>query len=100
MIIDHLKTQEHTDINCRIIGNIIIIIIVFLGLHLRHMELPRLGVELELYMLTCATATATSDLSPICDLRHSHGNIGFLTHLARPGIETASSWILLRVHFC
>ena len=31
----------------------------FLGLHLRHVEVPRLGVKLELQLLTCATATAT-----------------------------------------
>ena len=34
------------------------------------MEVPRLGVELELQLLTYTTATATSDLSPICDLTH------------------------------
>ena len=28
------------------------------GPHLRHMEVPRLGVELELYLLAYATATA------------------------------------------
>ena len=26
----------------------------------------------------------------------AHGNTGSLTHLARPGIEPASSWILVR----
>ena len=32
------------------------------------MEVPRLGVELELQLPTYATATAISDLSHICDL--------------------------------
>ena len=32
---------------------------------------PRLGVELELQPLACATATAMPDLSHICDLHHS-----------------------------
>ena len=39
---------------------------VFLGLHLRHMEVPRLGVELELQLP--ATAIAMQDLSQVCDL--------------------------------
>ena len=36
---------------------------VFVGPHLRHMEVPRLGVELELQLLAYATATAMPDLS-------------------------------------
>ena len=43
----------------------------FLWLHLRHMEVPGLSVELELQLLAYATATATQDLSCICDLYHS-----------------------------
>ena len=35
------------------------------------MEVPRLGVELELQLLAYATATAMPDLSRICDLHHS-----------------------------
>ena len=31
---------------------------VFLGLHLRHKEVPRLGVELELYLPAYATVRA------------------------------------------
>ena len=43
----------------------------FVGLHLQHLEVPRLGVELELQCLTYATATATSDPSCTCNLHHS-----------------------------
>ena len=32
--------------------------IIFLGPHLRHMEVPRLGVELELQLPAYTTATA------------------------------------------
>ena len=39
---------------------------VFLGPHPRHMESPRLGVKSELQL----PATATRDLSCICDLHH------------------------------
>ena len=44
---------------------------VFLGPHLWHMEVPALGVESELQLPACTTATATWDLSLICDLHHS-----------------------------
>ena len=46
-------------------------IFVFLGLHPQHMEVPTLGVELELQLPAYATATATWDLSHDCDLHHS-----------------------------
>ena len=35
------------------------------------MEVPRLGVELELLLPAYATATATQGLSRVCDLHHS-----------------------------
>ena len=53
---------------------------LFLGLHLLHMEIPRLVVKLELQLLAYSTATAMPDP---------------LTHWLRPGIEPASSWILV-----
>ena len=40
----------------------------FLGMHLQHMEVPRLEVKLELQLLACATATAMQDLNLICNL--------------------------------
>ena len=43
----------------------------FLGLHLWHVEVPRLGVKSELQMLAYATATAMQDLSHVCDLHQS-----------------------------
>ena len=66
----------------------------FLGL--RHMEVPRLGVESELHLPSYATATATRDLSRVCDLHHSSSNARSLTHWVRPGIEPATSRILVR----
>ena len=44
---------------------------VFLGPHLRHMEVSRLGIELELQLLAYTTAIATQDLSHIYDLHNS-----------------------------
>src|SRR5512136_2400744 len=43
----------------------------FFGPLLRHMEVPRLGVESELKPLAYARATATQDLSRVCNLHHS-----------------------------
>ena len=36
-----------------------------------HMEVPRLGVKLELQLLAYATATAIQDLCHVCSLHHS-----------------------------
>ena len=64
----------------------------FLGLHLWHMEVPRLGVKLELQPLAYTTgpATAMQDPSLICDLHHSSWQ----------GIETASSCLLVGFLTC
>ena len=43
----------------------------FLGLHLRHVEIPRWGVKSELQLQAYTTATATQDPSHICHLHHS-----------------------------
>ena len=63
------------------------------GLVLQHMEVPRLGVESELRLP--AYATATGDLSHICNLHCSFQQHRSLTNRARPGIEPASSGILV-----
>ena len=47
------------------------IFFVLLGLHLQHMEVPRLGIKSELQPLACATATAMPDPSHVCSLHHS-----------------------------
>ena len=43
----------------------------FLRLHSQHMEVPRLGIKLELQLLAYTTATATWNPSLICDPYHS-----------------------------
>ena len=60
---------------------------VFLGLHLGHMEVPSLGVELELQLLAYTTATATWNLSHVCNLHHSSWQCWILNPLreARDG---------------
>ena len=65
-----------------------------LGLHLWHIDGPRLGVKSELQLL--AYTTATRDPSRVCSLHHSSlGNTGSLTHSVRPGMKPISSWILV-----
>jgi len=46
-------------------------LICFLGPHSRHMEVPRLRVKSELHLLAYTTATATPNLSRVCNLHHS-----------------------------
>ena len=65
----------------------------FLGLHPWHTEIPRLGGELELLAYTITTATW--DPSCLCDLYHSSWQ-HWIPITLRPGIEPASSCILVR----
>ena len=53
------------------------------GLHLQHMEVPRLGVELELQLLTYTTATVMPDLSHVCDLHLSSWECRILNPLSK-----------------
>ena len=48
-----------------------VLFFVFSGPHPRHMEVPRLGVELERRLPAYTTATAMWDPSHVCTLHHS-----------------------------
>ena len=69
----------------------------FLWPHPKHMEVPRLGVELE-QQLQAYTTACTWDEPVTYTL--AYGNARSLTHWARPGIEPASSWIVVRFITC
>ena len=56
-------------------------IFCFSGPHMWHMQVPRLGAELELQRPAYITA---------------YSNTGSLTHWAKPEIKPASSWMLVR----
>ena len=72
----------------------LLFIFVFLGPHLWHMEVPRLGVKSELQPPAYAIATATAMPDPsCCDLHQSSWQCQILNLLTRPGIEPVSSWI-------
>ena len=75
----------------------------FLGLHLWHREVPRLGgqgVQSELHLLAYSPATATQDLSWVCDLHHSSWQCQILKPLNEARDRTCSltvpSWICFR----
>ena len=88
---------------CCIVGGFCWLVYLFfcnLGLHLQHMEVPRLGDELDLqlpaytqpqqYRIWALPVTYTTTL----------GNAGSLTHWARPGIKPISTWILVGFVTC
>ena len=64
------------------------------------MEVPRLGVESELQLPAYDTASATPNLSRVCDLHHSSQQCQIINPLneARNGTRTLVEWSWLRYH--
>ena len=75
--------------------NEIFFFFVFLGLHLQHVEVPRLGVQLELQLPAYTTATQHGIGAASATYITAHGNASSLIHCARPGIEPMPSWVLV-----
>ena len=71
--------------------------LVFLGPHPKHMETPRLGVELELQLPAPAQPQQCQIPAASVTYTTAHRTIDPLTHWVRPGIELASSQILVRL---
>ena len=67
--------------NCRYFSHFVCFLFTFFLSPLQHMEVPRLRVQLELQLPAYTTVRSNS---------------GSLTHWTGPGIELASSWILVR----
>ena len=74
--------------------------LVFLGLHLQHTEVPRLGVKSELQLLASTTATATRDPSHICDPHHSSRQQQIPNPLSEARDQTYNLMIPSRICFC
>ena len=72
----------------------------FLGPHPQHMEIPRLGVELELQLPAYITATATRDLSLIWDLIHSSQQHWILNPLSGAKDQTLILVDTSRIRYC
>ena len=62
------------------------------GLYLWHLEVPWLGVELELQLPAYTTAIAAQDPSGICDLQHSSWQHQILNPLSKARYRT---WTLM-----
>ena len=60
----------------------------FLKPHLWHIEVPRLGIRLELQLPTYATTMATPDPSHLCNLHHNLWQLWILNPLNETGVWT------------
>ena len=74
-------------------------IFFFLGLHPWLMEVPRLGVQLELQLPAYATVTAIPDLSHICNLHHSSWQHWILNLLSKARNETLNLMLPSQICF-
>ena len=70
----------------------------FRGLFLRHMEVPRLGVELELQLPACLRATAARDLSHVCDLHHNSQQCQILNPMSKARDGTHNLMVLSQIN--
>ena len=72
---------------------------VLLESHPRHMEVPRLGVQMELQLSAYTTATAMPDLSHVCDLHHSSQQHRILNPLSEARDRTRNLMVPSWIHF-
>ena len=84
----------------RFILTFLFLFLFFLRPHPRHMEVPRLGVQLELQLPVCTTATATQDLSCICDLHYSSQQCRILNPLSEARDRTCNLMVPSWIRFC
>jgi len=76
---------------------IFLVVVVFLGLHSWHTEIPRLGVESKLQLPVYTTAEATPDPSLVCNLYHTSWQRWILNPLSevrnRTRVLMDTSWV-------
>ena len=60
-----------SDSICKVGWQVFFFFFLLFRLHLWHVAVPRLGVDLERQLSACTTATVTWDLSHVCHLHHS-----------------------------
>ena len=64
------------------------------------MEIPRLGVKLELQLTAYTSATAKWDPNCVCNLHHSSQQCGILKPLSEARDRTRVLMDISRVHYC
>ena len=70
-----------------------------LGPHWRHMEVPRLGVQLEQWLLSYTRATATRDWNRIFNLHQSSWQCQILNPLSEAKDWTLNLMVTDQIHF-
>ena len=73
---------------------------LFLGSSLQQMEVPRLGVELELQLLSYTIAIAKQDPSCVCDLPHSSQQCWILNPLSEATDQTCNLMVTSQICSC
>ena len=71
----------------------------FLGLHLQHMDVHRLGVQSELQLPAYVAAATTSDQRRVCDLHHSSQQCQILNPLSKARDRTCNLMVPRWIHF-
>ena len=71
----------------------------FLGLHPWNMEVPRQGVDSEPQLRAYTTATATRDLSRVCNLHHSSRQCQILNPLSEARDQICNLMVPSRIPF-
>ena len=77
-----------------------ILFFCFLGPPLKHMEIPRLGVEWELQLPAHTTATAMPDPSCVCNLQHSSWQRWIFNLLSQARDQTSVLMDTSQICFC
>ena len=72
----------------------------FLGPLQQHMEIPRLGLQLELQLLAYATAAGTSDPSHVCNRHHGSWQCRIINPLSKARDPTHNFMVPSWIHFC
>ena len=96
---DQVCRYKHTQSNYIPRHPDLLLLFFFLGLYLQHMEVPRVGVESELQLPTYPSATATWDLSLICDLHHSSRQSWIFNPLSEAKDWTLNLMVPCRIRF-
>ena len=95
-----IQLQSFTSRELRVGGQtpaLLFFFLCFLGPHLCHMKVPRLGIKSKLQLPASTTATAMKDLSHVCDLHHSSRQRQLLNPLSEARDRTLilmdTSWV-------